>query len=669
MAAGITCLAIMAHRHAVGGDAIKPGRVEAYPTWHAVGLECSYTGDDNGNGSAEFVWRRVGRTSWRSGMEMTIDRERRLIWGSVWPLDPGVAIEVAIHFRDADAARISPLRATAATSEMKLELNEGKQVWVSPNGNDAGPGTRKTPYRTIARSARGRKPGDVVHVLPGLYEESLKWGPELKGSTEQPIMFIGEGTSRPVVDASAEIPIGATWKNEGDGLFSHPAPGRSLLVTQDDRRMFGYRTLAELRDSSIAPKRAFFHNRKAARLYLATGDDKPPKAHRYRLSQQDHGFYLNGASHVAIRNFDIRHTGRSAVRIDKGGDGNAILHNAMTNCAQGVSVDDSACDNTAIWHNVICLQGQTDYTWAALMGELHWEFPRDGVFAWASRGTSIFGNRIDGYMNLITLEPPPKARDEAVKSVAGNRDLDVLYNQLLNASDDALELDFGGVNMRVGGNHVRNANSGVSIAPCVRGPVYVSRNTFTFRTLMFKFGIGGGTSHGAAYCDHNSGYGLTRDSGTGIYFNQKLPTSHKFFRNNLLILPHEDAVLAMRSGNTLDGNCYWRPNDELLKFQFGEKWLRGLEAFRYAAGMEKHGLQADPSLTNTPGLASYGVSDYRLSRAAGPGLARDPAEADFRLRPGSPCIDRGIPIPGLNDDFHGKTPDIGAHEFRPAGTK
>jgi hypothetical protein len=223
--------------------------------------------------------------------------------------------------------------------------------------------------------------------------------------------------------------------------------------------------------------------------------------------------------------------------------------------------------------------------------------------------------------------------------------------------------------MRVGGNQVRNSNSGVSIAPCVCGPVYVSRNTFTFRTLMFKFGIGGGTSHGVAYCDHNSGYGLTRNSGVGIYFNQKLPTSGKFFRNNVLILPHEDAVLAMRSGNTLDGNCYWRPGNEPLKFQFGRKWLRGLESFRNAAGMEQHGLQADPSLKGTPGLACYGVSDYRLSCAAGPGLVRNPAEADFRLQPGSPCIDRGIRIRGLNDDFTGKAPDIGAEEFTPSDAK
>lgn len=32
---------------------------------------------------------------------------------------------------------------------------------------------------------------------------------------------------------------------------------------------------------------------------------------------------------------------------------------------------------------------------------------------------------------------------------------------------------------------------------------------------------------------------------------------------------------------------------------------------------------------------------------------------------GCPCIDRGVPIRGINDEFEGRAPDIGAHEFGP----
>ncbi len=45
-----------------------------------------------------------------------------------------------------------------------------------------------------------------------------------------------------------------------------------------------------------------------------------------------------------------------------------------------------------------------------------------------------------------------------------------------------------------------------------------------------------------------------------------------------------------------------------------------------------------------------------------PGLV-DPANLDFRPKPGSPLIDAGREIPGFTDGFKGKAPDIGAYEF------
>ena len=54
-----------------------------------------------------------------------------------------------------------------------------------------------------------------------------------------------------------------------------------------------------------------------------------------------------------------------------------------------------------------------------------------------------------------------------------------------------------------------------------------------------------------------------------------------------------------------------------------------------------------------------------------PKLDRDPKtvqrlynfkDYDFRLRPGSAAIDRGVAIPNVNDGFAGKAPDLGALE-------
>jgi hypothetical protein len=41
----------------------------------------------------------------------------------------------------------------------------------------------------------------------------------------------------------------------------------------------------------------------------------------------------------------------------------------------------------------------------------------------------------------------------------------------------------------------------------------------------------------------------------------------------------------------------------------------------------------------------------------------DAKDIDFRLKPGSPVIDRGIPLPNVTDGFAGRAPDLGAIEF------
>jgi len=46
-----------------------------------------------------------------------------------------------------------------------------------------------------------------------------------------------------------------------------------------------------------------------------------------------------------------------------------------------------------------------------------------------------------------------------------NRDCDILFNVLQGATDDAIEVDGGGVNMRIHGNQIRACRTAVSLAP------------------------------------------------------------------------------------------------------------------------------------------------------------------------------------------------------------
>ena len=70
-------------------------------------------------------------------------------------------------------------------------------------------------------------------------------------------------------------------------------------------------------------------------------------------------------------------------------------------------------------------------------------------------------------------------------------------------------------------------------------------------------------------------------------------------------------------------------------------------------------------------VAAFCLSTLADALVNVPKLDRDPrtvqrlynfGDYDFRLRPGSAAIDRGVAIPNVNDAYTGKAPDLGALE-------
>jgi parallel beta-helix repeat protein len=76
---------------------------------------------------------------------------------------------------------------------------------------DDGPGTRSQPFRTILRGARATGPGDVLHVCPGLYRETVMLR---AGENGKPVTLEGE----PGAIVSGAEPIRG-WQPAGEGLW------------------------------------------------------------------------------------------------------------------------------------------------------------------------------------------------------------------------------------------------------------------------------------------------------------------------------------------------------------------------------------------------------------------------------------------------------------------
>jgi hypothetical protein len=105
----------------------------------------------------------------------------------------------------------------------------------------------------------------------------------------------------------------------------------------------------------------------------------------------------------------------------------------------------------------------------------------------------------------------------------------------------------------------------------------------------------------------------------------------------------------------LDYNCYYNtPSTGFRVFHAEGERHDSLLSFRAVTGQEMNGMYADPQFVSTPDLGKY--------KEAETPPARDVSIGDLRLKPTSPCIDKGAVIRGINEDFKGKAPDIGAFE-------
>ncbi len=650
--------------------------VELYPTYSAVGLEIDFPGETGAE--AVFEWRTVGEGDWKNGVDFTLSPDGRKGWASVWPLEMDTPVEIRLSYRDTAGERT--LLQQTRTRKIVTETYGGRDIHVSPQGDDGAQGTAGEPYRTLAAAAAQAGPGNRIILSEGVYHEGGLFA-GLEGKPDNPIVITAAQGARAVIDGSVEIGQGqGNWQRVAAGLFAlelKPETGYVGYVAQDSLRMFWSKTLENMlagefllndKKTVYTYGRAWFYDSTAAKLYVRTGDERSPRQHTYNAAVHRHGALLNGSSHVVLQGLELRYYGESAVRLEGGATSCAVLENVIHNSKCGVTFHDSSTSDNAIWRNEIYEKGLHDVTWAAIKSSSYGRQAIEGV---AGRGNSFCYNKIHDYFDAIA----PAQWGDWNKFYL-NRDLDLMFNEMYNIGDDAVEVEGGGINIRVHGNRMRNTFAAISLAPIEAGPIYVTRNDASYHILMFKLNVGGVVSNGHTYCYHNSGYSLTHgDQYGGIAINfpsaGSIPIDNKVFKNNVFVCDN----FATRFANErydIDGNCYYAvPGREPLVYRWEQEkdgeWpftnYLSIDEFRAATGQEKNGIEADPRFRSPVGLGELERVFYGDSQFSHYPSIQNTATGDLRLQSTSPCIDRAVVIRGINDGVRDGKPDMGAFEF------
>ena len=83
--------------------------------------------------------------------------------------------------------------------------------------------------------------------------------------------------------------------------------------------------------------------------------------------------------------------------------------------------------------------------------------------------------------------------------------------------------------------------------------------------------------------------------------------------------------------------------------------FKTLDEYKQATGQDQHSVLVDYDVfVNVPKLDALDVKTVQKVYKA--------EDFDFRVKPGSAAVDRGVALPNVNDGFSGSAPDLGALE-------
>ncbi|MFO8012238.1 MAG: hypothetical protein R6X20_02920 [Phycisphaerae bacterium] len=613
-----------------GDDAVTPGEVIVQPpTLICLGIEWRVDGDDNGNATAAVTYRKKGAEAWQSSLALyRVGLGRRLegrelsdgtrhdgwpvpeaLVGSVLDLEPGTEYEVRLQMADPDGVRGEAVRTIVCATRPDPQPAPGPRVRHVYPPDWKGP-TQEPAYRSIAGAVGGYHPWcdnynvSYDHARPG--DTILVHGGVYRGDRfnyRDPHVFWLWGTQVLSFGGTKEKPIVIKAAGDGEAIIDGAAPKGE----HPSPCLFNVMAADYLHVEGLVFRNAFIGIR--AGLWR-----------------------VGGCKGLTVRDC------------------------VFANVANGVLGLDGRCRDFTILDNWFIGTNDGDQFHRTAGGA--WGRTRSGYAVnLLGSGHAVGYNYAERYWDGINVNtsghPDPALHMRALC-------IDIYNNHIHNICDNFIEADGGLYNIRVLRNRCFNSMATpLSYQPIFVGPVYWIRNVvYNAANGAQSFKACGApvmiayhntfTGHWAAY--EHTGFGNVRNNaflGPGEPVHEKdrdRPVLKTGFRDPDSVMDYN----AHRVG--LEG----ADKPFVLKLGGDTYAAASLAELGHLSGAEAHGVAVrDFSVLARAGESSWKTDKTRLFT---------PDEVDLRPAPGGPLVDAGCRTPGINDDYAGKAPDIGAYE-------
>jgi len=613
------------------------------PTLMSLGFEWRIDGDDNHNAVVAVSYRKKGETAWKDGLPLLRIGNERInenalqyivpngFAGSIFDLEPGTEYEARFVLSDPDGVdgkienivnvrtRVEPKPAAGgAVYHVYPPGYNGQRQQPAFNGLLAAYFTGSSHSDNFNTFPARVKPGDVILVHAGLYKDDRYRYGGGQGTVSSGTYFLTQsGTpNKPIVIKGA---------GDGEAIFDGDGAYNLFNVMAANYNYFEGLTI---RNTDLAFQGGLKN--------------------------------IIGSSGLTIKNCRFENVGR-AIYTDWSG-----------------SKDYYIADNTMIGRfNPDYLMGFTGSTWQNLP-----EFNPKLVSEYAVKvygsGHVVAYNAISNFhdgVDVATYGNPDGSPDAIRERMPVS--IDFYGNDISNMEDNCIEADGGAHNIRIFRNRCFNmGHRALSVQPMFGGPVYFIRN------IVYHAPEGGAVKFTAS------------SAGLVVYHNtliapvkpMLLAASNVHYRNNLVLGKSETLeTFAVETNTNYSSSDYngFRPNEgAMFSFEWssppmnvranfpGEmgklstqqqaqlesqardrRRFKTLKEYSEATGQDKHSV-----------LVDYDIFVKVAPAGPDPRTLYKPADFDFQLRPGSVAVDAGVRLPGVNDDFTGRAPDLGAYE-------